>query len=191
MNLAIFGDSFGVEQRQPDNVGWSALLADRFSVSNFCQSGVGEYKILQQILEHPVDNFNCIVVSHTSPYRVHAAINPLHSESATHANCDIIFTDIESRTDEFSVACQYYFKHVFDPKYYRDVHNLICQEIHRLTAGVKTLHITHFDYSDLYKFDNTLINFYNHWTDNRGSVNHYSSQGNHIVADQLIKQLYL
>ena len=51
------------------------------------------------------------------------------------------------------------------------------------------IHITHFDYTNLYQFDNTLIELYNTWIENKGTINHYNVNGNNIVFNQLLKTL--
>lgn len=183
--IGIFGDSFGVRQQVDSNIGWSCLLELDYNTSNFCENGIGEYKILNQIKNANLSLFDAIVVSHTSPFRVHTRMNPVHSNSTSHSNCDIIFSDIEHRKDAFSVMAQEYFKLVFDIDYYNDIHTLICKEIELITQTVPTIHITHFDYTNLYSFNNQLINFYPDWQQHRGDVNHYSTAGNRHVATRV------
>jgi hypothetical protein len=183
--IGIFGDSFGVRNQTDDNVGWSALLENHFKITNFCQNGIGEYKILCALQDCDLSQFDTIIISHTSPFRIHTRCNPVHQNSKVRPNCDIIFSDIENRNDSFSVMAQNYFKFVFDIEYYTAIHNLLCKEIHFLTKSIPTIHITHFDYHDLYQFDDKLINFYQHWLAHKGNTNHYSFDGNQYVASQL------
>ena len=105
-----------------------------------------------------------------------------------HKNCDVIYSDIENNSDEFSKACQLYYKHIFDFEYANDIHNLICKEIDRLTATKSTIHITHFDYADNRIFKN-LINFNPLWLKNKGDVNHYNEAGNIKIFQTLLPQL--
>jgi len=185
LKLAIFGDSFGVNDSFGDNIGWTTLLSQIHQIDNFCQSGVGEYKILRSIQKCNLSKYDALIVTHTSPMRVHTLTNPLHQNTKHHKNCDIIFSDIEHRTDEFSTMAKQYFKFSFDTEYYVDVHNLICQQIHNYTKPFTTVHVTHFDYNGLYNFDNALINMYTQWVNNKGSVNHYSKQGNQLVFEYM------
>lgn len=188
MKLAIFGDSFAFRQPHPDNTGWSILLEDRYQVDNFAQAGISEYKILMSMQNIDFDLYDQIIISHTSPNRIYVPYNPLHQQTQYHKNCDIIYSDIENNRDEFSRACQLFFKHIFDLDHARTMHNLVCKEIDTITKKHKPLHISHFDYSDLYKFDG-LIDFYAIWTQHKGTVNHYSKQGNQLVYTTIIDNL--
>jgi hypothetical protein len=188
MKLAIFGDSFAFRQPDLDNVGWSILLEDHYQVDNFAQAGISEYKILVHMQGVNLESYDQIIISHTSPNRVYVPFNPLHQQSQYHKNCDIIFADIENNHDEFSQACQLYFKHIFDLDHAQHIHNMICREIDDLTKKYNTLHISHFDYSALYQFSE-LIDFYKVWSQHKGTVNHYSKQGNQLVYNTIMSNL--
>lgn len=183
--LFIFGDSFAAKRNSIDqNLGWPELLTNDYTVTNFAECGVGEYKILKQIESVDLQQADKILISHTSPFRVYVKDHPIHNTSSTHNNCDIIFSDIEQLEDDFSRSCKLYFKYIFDEQYAIDIHNLICEKIHAVTQQLSVLHITHFDYSTLYNFT-PMLNFYEHWQKNKGSVNHYSLKGNQYVYDQI------
>ena len=158
------------------------------TIDNHCQCGVSEYKILQQLKSANLNKYDWVIVTHTSPTRVFVRYNPLHQESITHKNCDILLADIESKNDKFSNVCKDYFKYIFDIEYAIDIHNLICKEIDSIVKNLNVLHITHFDYTTCYQFPN-LINFYNLWADNRGPVNHYNKYGNQQVYETVLKRL--
>lgn len=188
MKIAIFGDSFGAKKDDDPFPSWVNLLGTRYHVDNYCQCGVSEYKILQQVKNTNLTLYDQIIITHTSPYRVFVKHHPVHTDSLYHTNCDILFTDIESRNDEFSVACKLYFKHIFDESYACDIHNLICFEIEKQVPN-KTIHVTHFDYSGLYSFNNSLINFYSTWKKHKGTVNHYNEKGNQYIFNKLVSIL--
>ena len=70
--ILIIGDSFACVW--PNEVtGWPTQLAQQYDVTNLAQAGVSEYKILKQLLNFEKENpwwqhdFNCVIVSHTSP----------------------------------------------------------------------------------------------------------------------------
>jgi hypothetical protein len=105
-----------------------------------------------------------------------------------YSHCDVIYADVENRNDDFSTACKQYFKHIFDVDYALDVHNMICREINTLCQARKVLHMTHFDYSNCYQFDN-MLNFYSHWLDNRGRINHYNLSGNQYVYQTVLERI--
>jgi hypothetical protein len=49
MKLAIFGDSFRVQKKNQPYSSWVDLLSQHFDITNHCECGVGEYKILKQL----------------------------------------------------------------------------------------------------------------------------------------------
>lgn len=188
MKIGLFGDSFGVQKRNEPFNSWVTLLSQHYGIINHCESGVGEYKILKQLLNSDLTEFDYIIVTHTSSTRIHVEHNPIHRASEYHKNCDIIYADIAERQDEFSVACQLYFKHIFDINYATFVHNAICEKIDKLLDNKKVIHITHFDYAGLYSFRD-LINFHQLFLKNRGEVNHYNEDGNTKVYEEVYKRL--
>ena len=190
MNIGIFGDSFGVQKDDEKFSSWVTLLGEHSGIINHCECGIGEYKILEQLRNSNLDEFTHIIVTHTSATRIYVKDNPTHAASKYHTNCDIIYADIENRTDEFSIACQLYFKYIFDIDYAISVHNMICEQINTLLAGRTVIHITHFDYTGLYNFNN-MINFYELFLKNKGNVNHYNQLGNIEVYQTVKRQLCL
>ena len=184
-NLLIVGDSFSSESLSGLS-GWPVLLQQDFNVTNLSKPGIGEYKILQQVKSVDLEKYDLLLLSHTSPNRVHTLTNPLYPPNHLYSNSDIIFTDAESKINQHPIARDIvgYYKYIFDLDYYKFIHNSCCQEIDQLTKNTKVLHITHFDWTDLYQF-NSMINFYNFWLDNRGDVAHYTKQANQTIYNQL------
>lgn len=188
MKIGLFGDSFGVAKHTDEFSSWFSLLSAHYDIINHCECGIGEYKILEQLRNSDLEQFDHIIITHTSAARVYVKHNPIHNTSDYHKNCDIIFADIENRTDQFSVACQQYFKYIFDLDYAIDVHNMICKEIQSLIDGKSVTHITHFDYSGLFEFPN-IINFHKFYLENKGPVMHYNQSGNMYIYQVLLKEL--
>jgi hypothetical protein len=188
MRIGLFGDSFGVQRTDHPYPGWVDLLANDHAITNYAECGVSEYKILKKLQSVDLDQFDQIVITHTSPTRVYVKHNPLHQDTEYHKNCDIIYADIENHRDEFSFAGQLYFKHIFDLDYAADIHNLICKEIEEVCKNKKVLHITHFDYTRLYQFKN-LHSFYRLFLKHRGEVNHYNEVGNKKIYLEILKLL--
>ena len=186
--LAIFGDSFGAIKPDHEFKGWVEKLQYHYAVTNFCQCGSGQYRILQQIKSVDLKRFDKLLITHTSPFRVFVRENLLHKNDPVYKNCDLIFADIENRDDEFSTAAYGYFKYIFDHEFYRDIHNLICKEIDRITGSFECLHITHFDYKDCYKFANFMC-FHDLWKKHRGPVHHYDQLGNHEIFSRVLDHL--
>jgi hypothetical protein len=188
MLLAIFGDSFGYQRPGLEYNNWVDLLGQHCEIVNHCENGIGEYKILKQLRQADLDSFDQILITHTSATRVFVPYNPLHQHGDSHKNCDIIYADVANRQDEFSRACQQYFKHIFDLDYAIDMHNMICKEIVDLCENKKVLHVTHFDYTGLYQFPG-MINFHDLWLKNKGPVNHYNEFGNRSIFETLTGKL--
>lgn len=189
--ILIVGDSFASEHLS-GCIGWPSLLAKEYTVTNMALPGIGEYKILSLLKSQKLDHFEFIIISHTSPYRVHTEINPLYAENHTYRASDLIFADVENKIDHDEVARSLfvYFQKVFDPTYYEWIHTKCCEEIHGLEQKTcaKFIHITHFEWKRLYQFPN-LVNFYNLWTLNKGPFAHYNENGNHVVYQHLKSQM--
>jgi hypothetical protein len=188
LNLGLFGDSFGYQQNNPPYPSWVDLLEQHYNVKNYCRCGISEYKILQHLKQADLDQFDQIIITHTSPTRVYVPYNPLHAGDPVYNSCDIIYSDSTAQPGEFSQACKLYFKHIFDTEYAIDIHNMICREIDAFCCGQNVLHITQFDYEKCYKFPE-LLNFYHYWIDHKGPVNHYDQKGNEHVYHQIINKL--
>lgn len=183
--ILIAGDSFA-SKHLSGQFGWVKQLDDRYLVTNLAHPGIGEYKIKNQVQSVDVNNYDWVIVSHTSPYRVHTVLNPLYAHGHTYRNSDVILADAEHKQHTHLAANQmmYYFKFLFDEEYYRYIHYKCCQDIDFHTKNTQVIHITHFDWSGLYEFNN-MINFYDHWKDNVGNFNHYTEYGNSVVFNTL------
>ena len=179
MKILICGDSFAVDwtKQFPDDSGW----VNEFEAINLAQAGVSEYKILKQLQSVDLNQFDRIIVAHTSPYRVHVENNPLHKESVLHKDCDLIYSDLENADTSNPIvdAGLKYYKHIFDMEYYKDMYELIQEEIIKMTTPRQTIHITFF------KDVNADKNFYNVFHKHRGVMNHLDDKGNRIVSDYI------
>ena len=96
MKILITGDSFAADWtiKYPNICGWPNMLAKEYSVTNVAQAGVSEYKIWKQIKCQNLQNFDIVIVSHTSPSRVHTFHHPIHSKDKLHYNADLMLNDI-------------------------------------------------------------------------------------------------
>ena len=93
MKLLLAGDSLVPEW--PGENGWSKL-AKQHDVTNVAQAGVSEYKILKQLHNAELKDYDAIVVSRTSPKQSAYPNQPLHKKGL-HKDCDLIYTDLEDR----------------------------------------------------------------------------------------------
>lgn len=183
--VLIIGDSFSSVQLA-DNYGWPALLAKKYNVTNLSQPGIGEYKILKKLQTHNLQLYDLIIISHTSPFRLHCEENPLYPPDHLYRNSDIIFADAEQKKSTDAQAIVTYFTKIFDIDYYKFIHYNCCCEIDKLTSGLPVLHITHFEWDNLYQFKK-LINFYTYWTTNKGTYNHYTQEANQYILETILE----
>ena len=186
-NILICGDSFAADWRvkYPEALGWPNMLAQEHAVDNRAQAGCSEYKIFKQLASARLDQYDCVIVSHTSPYRIPISKHPIHFHDTLHKNSDLIYADIKehSKKNPDLVDIVNYFEKYFDTEYANFTHNLICQQINQLLidSGVRYINLVHINWDNLYVFSN-LLNLEKLFNTQPGSVaNHYNSLGNQTV----------
>jgi hypothetical protein len=183
-NILICGDSFAADwTKKYDGIGWVNMLCKDFNVTNVAEAGVSEYKIYQQLKKQKIEDFDKIIISHTSAYRIPVEIHPIHSEDILHYNCDFIYSDVKEHGDNPDVKCivDLYEKH-FHIDYAVFVHNLILKEIKSLCSDA--INITFFD-----SFNQDSVQLEEIFLSNRGNINHLNEVGNKIVYDKILKLL--
>ena len=186
--ILILGDSFAAKWPNVD-CGWVNLLEKDFDIINLAQAGVGEYKIFKQLEKAPSSDL--IIVSHTSPSRVHTQRHPLHTKGF-HQNCDLIYNDIIDRFDPFNASlksAKLWFKNHYDDEYQTAVYNLLRAEINR-TISTNYIAISHLPIASSLAIEKNHIDFSELWLANRGNTNHYTKEANQIVY-QLLKNYIL
>ena len=133
MKILLCGDSFASnwQVKCPNSTGWVNLLANQYNVTNLAQSAVGEYKILKQVQSVDLNKFDAIIVSHTSPNRIHCTYHPIHNQDPLYKNADLIYSDVLDHAHK-SADCRLavdFFERYFDLEHAEEVNNLICMEI--------------------------------------------------------------
>jgi hypothetical protein len=185
MKLLIAGDSFAAQWPNA-TTGWVNLLAEKYNVVNIAQPGIGEYKILKQIESQDVNSFDLVIVSHTSPSRLHTKNHPIHKEGF-HKDCDLILNDLIDRSSLGNAslkAAQEYFKYHYDDIYQIDIYNLIRKQINSLIS-VPYVSISHVDIANELAIETNHIDFSHLWSKERGTVNHYTEEGNREIFKKL------
>lgn len=188
MKILITGDSFAAEW--PGEDGWVKQLAKLHDVENLAQAGVGEYKILKQLQSVDFSKYDAVIVSHTSPSRVHVKDHPLHKEGL-HTNCDLIYNDIHDRRSFFNPslkAAQDYFKYIYDEEYYRDTYLMFREKINSIIT-IPYLSISHLEIAKYFIVEDKHIDFSTFWSENRGNENHYTPEGNATVLKIILDNL--
>jgi len=189
LNVLVAGDSFAAEW--PGNNGWVKLLAKKYNVTNVAQAGVSEYKILKQIRNADLDNYDAVIVSHTSLSRVHTPTHPLHKQGL-HKDCDLLWTDIEKRNTLFNPslkAAKGYFEFHYDDEYYQTVYSLLRKEINNLLSSKVYLSMSHINVAKMFIYEDNHLDFSDFWKANLGTENHYSSKGNKKIYDIVVDNL--
>jgi hypothetical protein len=183
--ILIAGDSFA--STWPDSTtGWVNLLAKDYSVTNIAEPGIGEYKILKQIESVDTKDFDIVIVSHTSPSRIHTRNHPIH-KTGFRKNCDLIINDLDDRFSIFNLnllASKLFFRYHYDDVYQIDIYNLIREKI-KNSIQTKYISISHVDIANQLSIENTHIDFSNLWQTERGTVNHYTDFGNVAVYKEI------
>ena len=172
MRIFVFGDSFAA-----DPTGWARMLDGE--VSNFAENGIGEYKIykgLQTFL-----NFDKAIVCHTSPWRVHTRIHPVHKNNPTRFNNDFMLNDVEyhSKINKDMKIVHEYLKKYYDPEYQEDTYKVFVNELMRIS---NTIHITFHEPDDTKQITH---NFNEIYKKHPGQINHMSHEGNKIIAEKV------
>lgn len=189
VKILVAGDSFAAQW--PDEIfGWVNYLGHQYSVTNIAQAGVGEYKILKQIKSVNLKDFDLIIVSHTSPSRIHTPTHPLHKEGF-HKDCDLIYSDLAPHFSFFNKSLNIakgWFRHHYDDNYQIDVYNLIRKEINTI-INIPYISLTHIDIAANLAIEKNNIDFSNLWKKQRGDANHYTEVGNRVVFNTVVEKI--
>ena len=179
--ILVIGDSFAADwtSKGIEYPGWVNLLDSEFTVTNIAQAGVGEYKILLQLKSIELEEYDLVIVSHTSHSRVHSNTS-LHSTDL-HSNCDLIFTDaIDSGIKE----AEWFFKYVYDDDYYKHIYRTIRKQIFDHIGEKPCIHIDSF-YQEFASHESPVIEISDLWRNNRGPVNHMNKEANIKLYNQI------
>ena len=184
MRILIAGDSFAADWKIKYNSnGWVNMLSNDYDVTNIAQAGVSEYKIYQQLITHNTTEYDKIIISHTSAYRIPVVEHPIYSKDILHSNCDLIYSDIKEYeyNPKIKPIVDFYenYFHIDNAIF---VHSLIVSEIKRLYP--KAINITFFDSfnKDMNQYENIFLN-------NKGIINHMNENGNKIIYSKIKKIL--
>ena len=137
MKILIVGDSFAADWSVTTvtPTGWPNLLAEQVSVTNLARAGCSQYRIIQQLQSVSLDEFDWVVVCHTSPHRIVTRQHPIH-QTALHASADLIFSDLEYHqqqvggVDNVSLVCAYnFFRYRYDEDFQNFVYDAVLRSI--------------------------------------------------------------
>jgi hypothetical protein len=191
--ILICGDSFAADWtvKYPGQ-GWPNMIAKQFDTTNISQAGCSQYKIYLQLKSVNLEEYDVIIISHTSPNRLYVTEHPIHHSDILHCNSDLIYADIINRDGNAKLKPVVdYFERYFDLDHAEFTHNLICKEIEEVVlrnVRHKVINMTGFDWDRLYQFDD-MVSFVELMRLNRGTMNHFNEAGNRIVFETLCDRI--
>lgn len=188
--ILICGDSFSADWTvKYHGAGWPNMLVHDFDVTNLSQAGCSEYKIYQQLMSTDIDQFDAILISHTSPNRIYVKEHPVHKNDLLHKDACLIYTDIkEHASDNPSLQpIVDFYENYFDLDYAKFTHTLICEKINAILKGYRgrVIHITNMPQDDLSIFDNIVCFIDLMSKKYKGLMNHYSDEANAIIYNKI------
>ena len=199
-HICIVGDSFSADWtvKYPDRKGCVNALADKHDVVNLSQAGCSQYAILKQLQSlKKLSNFDAILLSHTSPYRVYVDRHPVHDGDVLHGNADLIYTDIANaaKKNETLIPLKDYMENWMSLPYQIDIYDLILEKIddiltyeQRYVPRLNVIHMTHLEWTSNYELDN-MLDLRPLRKKHRGDINHYTEEGNALVLAAINKRL--
>jgi hypothetical protein len=194
MKILICGDSFSADWTvKYQGRGWPNLLAEQHDVVNIAQAGCSQYRIYQQILSQDLDQYDAVLISHTSPNRIYVKQHPVHHDDPLHCNADLIYTDIREHAKtrpELDCIVEFYTRY-FDLDYAAFTHNLICEKIQQVLEPFpgRVIHSTNLPRDGLYVWPDMV--YFTDLMDPRykGAMNHYNDTANRMVFDRIMSLL--
>ena len=178
MKILILGDSFCYVPKNESNH-WVNMLGKEHDIENCSSPGIGEYKIWKQ---YRSQKYDLAIVHHTSPYRIHTRINPMHE--GLRNKSDFMLNDVTHHAStgqkDAKIILEYLTKYV-DYQYQEEIFQLLYEQILKIP---KSIHFT--------MFDNPIVqhNFNDIFLKHRdmNSSTHLSLEG-HTLVHERIKHL--
>lgn len=197
MKILLAGDSYAADWSDNCNhyASWHELLSEKINCNNVAQAGVSEYKIHQQI-EKNYDPmvYDFVIVTHTSPFRIHTAKHPFHCGNSIHNSADLIFSDVDyfinnvNSSDPAALCARDFFIYHFDQEYFTFTYKLIRDSIRKKLQDTNYLFIDFFENS-YYHSEENRIDVSDIAKQNKGNVCHMNAQGNLEIAEKVYNLL--
>lgn len=181
MKLLIIGDSFSASMSDRS---WTNRLGH--DTINMSTCGSCEYRIIKKLLESNLNEFDHVLMVHTSPYRIYFDKNPFYQNSETHQECDLIYADIKNKKNNVFVEhVTWWFENVFDLNQAEFLHTLLIEYSQKYLSSVPNTHITFFEKCSVEGVhDFSVIH-----KQCPGDINHLNEEGNSWVVDRILKIL--
>lgn len=193
--ILIIGDSFASDWsvKYQDYPGWPNLLSQEFDVTNLAQAGVGEFKIYKQLQSvTDLHNYDLVIVSHTSPYRIHTRKHPVHASDKLHKNADLILTDIDYHESKIKnifnlslkAAKWFFYKH-YDIDYFETIYGMLREKINLMLEGTPVIVISNLPCLENFETEPVVLHFSDLCKESPGIINHVSEQANQKIFNKL------
>lgn len=199
MKILISGDSFAADWtvKYQNLKGWPNWLSDVYCVTNIAQAGVSEYKIYQQIIKIPdIQEYDIVIISHTSPYRSVTRQHPVHHNDLLHKNADLMINDIEFHARSIKGwfnsrlrAAYAYMKYHYDIEYHENIYKMLRKEIDLHLSGVNTIIVNNFLCFVDSMVSKSIVDCKDIQKKHPGLMNHLSDQGNKIIFHQICQTI--
>ena len=192
VKILIMGDSWAADwsSKHSEYPGWLNILASSHDVTNIAQAGVSQYSICKQMYDIHVTDYDKIIISITSPYRVYTPIHPVHHTDQLHGSADLIYTDIEhhSKYEQYNprlASAKDYFEHHFDITQAEFTHHLYVDWcLNRLDCD-NTVVTSNIEHNSEYVGAHTYCDGFGIWNTYPGRINHLSAEGNEVFAGNM------
>ena len=196
MKVLILGDSWAADwsSKFDEYPGWPNLLSKKFDITNVAQAGVSQFRIVKQLNNVNVDDFDRIVISITSPFRIYTPQHPVH-KTGLHANSDLILNDLRHQAKEFPDNAQLrsaidFFEHHFDTDHANFVNQLIVDHLLQRLDKDKTIVTGCIAHNDQFVKNHKYVDGFDVWKRHKSvNVNHMTRKGNEIFAKIMEKNL--
>lgn len=195
MKLLIMGDSWAADwsSKYTDYAGWPELIAEQLTVTNIAQAGVSQYSIYRQFEQLDHYEYDKIIISITSPYRLYTPQHPYHT-TGLHQNADLIYADCEYHAsqhpdNESLVTAANYFKHHFDTEYAELLHHVWVDKCLDQCDPDKTIVTSNIQHNSEYVAVHQYVDGYPVWQSYPGKINHLNAEGNQVFAQNLLQLL--
>jgi len=143
---------------------------------NISQKGSSEFKILKSLQKENLNNYEKIIVSHTSPYRIYTENNIVNN--GDHTNGCYLINDLLHKNGNIKLAAELHTKYFFNEEYMMWCYYKVMHEIQNLTKDKTTIHVSFFDV-------NNVIQLKPIYEQNKGNICWMSTEGNKLIYEQI------
>jgi hypothetical protein len=182
MKLVVIGDSFSSDTSTGS---WLDLLSGLHSLQNYSLRGISQYRIFDTITKNLADinKADAIVIWHTNPDRVYVnnEVKFPTRELQLHPCADLVASDsLNSKDKSWQDVSKTYYKVFYNQEQQLVYYQLMLEKIKSMLSNKTVIHCSGFNLPD------PEVKSFNYLLEtNPGTINHFDSEGNQIVADYL------